>query len=75
MLCHRLFAFLRASAFRIRPFSAIEFCGNCRHHESRMTAALQSHGRDLTFGSVPRHLVAFSLPILLGNLIQAAYSF
>jgi putative MATE family efflux protein len=40
-----------------------------------MTAALQSHGRDLTFGSVPRHLVAFSLPILLGNLIQAAYSF
>ncbi|MBI5396316.1 MAG: MATE family efflux transporter [Verrucomicrobia bacterium] len=40
-----------------------------------MAAALQSHGRDLTFGSVPRHLVSFSMPMLLGNLIQSAYSF
>ncbi len=40
-----------------------------------MAAALQSHGRDLTFGSVPRHLIAFSMPMMLGNLIQAAYSF
>ncbi|MFA7007026.1 MAG: MATE family efflux transporter, partial [Verrucomicrobiia bacterium] len=40
-----------------------------------MAAALQSHGRDLTFGSVPRHLVYFSMPMMLGNLIQAAYSF
>lgn len=40
-----------------------------------MAAALQSHGRDLTFGSVPRHLVAFSMPMMVGNLIQAAYSF
>jgi len=29
----------------------------------------------LTFGSVPRHLVYFSMPMMLGNLIQAAYSF
>ena len=34
-----------------------------------------SHGRDLTFGSVPRHLVAFSMPMMIGNFIQAAYSF
>ncbi|MBI5817868.1 MAG: MATE family efflux transporter [Verrucomicrobia bacterium] len=40
-----------------------------------MAAALQSHGRDLTFGSVPRHLVVFSMPMMLGNLIQGAYSF
>ncbi len=40
-----------------------------------MAVALQSHGRDLTFGSVPRHLVYFSMPMMLGNLIQAAYSF
>jgi len=31
-------------------------------------------GRDLTVGSVPRHLVAFSLPMLGGNLLQTAYS-
>jgi len=29
----------------------------------------------LTFGSVPRHLVAFSMPMLVGSLIQSAYSF
>ncbi|MEN6521052.1 MAG: MATE family efflux transporter [Armatimonadota bacterium] len=32
------------------------------------------HGRDLTVGSIPRHLVMFSLPMLAGNAIQVAYS-
>ena len=32
-------------------------------------------GRDLTTGSIPRHLVAFSLPMLAGSLLQTAYSF
>ncbi len=31
-------------------------------------------GRDLTNGSIPRHLVMFSLPLLLGNLFQALYN-
>jgi len=31
-------------------------------------------GRDLTAGSIPRHLVAFSTPMLAGNLLQTAYS-
>ncbi|MDH7571647.1 MAG: MATE family efflux transporter, partial [Armatimonadota bacterium] len=31
-------------------------------------------GRDLTTGSVPRHLVAFALPMLAGNVIHTAYS-
>ena len=32
-------------------------------------------GRDLTSGSIPRHLVAFSLPMLAGGALQTAYSF
>ena len=30
--------------------------------------------RDLTAGSIPRHLVAFSLPMLAGSALQVAYS-
>lgn len=30
--------------------------------------------RDLTVGSIPGHLVAFSLPLLFGNALQALYS-
>jgi putative MATE family efflux protein len=33
------------------------------------------HGRDLTEGSIPRHLLAFSLPMFIGSLLQTAYSF
>ena len=32
------------------------------------------HGRDLTTGSIPRHLIAFSLPMLAGSAIQTGYS-
>ncbi|XXT14523.1 MATE family efflux transporter [Sorangium sp. So ce429] len=32
-------------------------------------------GTDLTTGSVPRHLVTFSLPMLLGSFLHTAYSF
>jgi len=32
-------------------------------------------GRDLTVGSIPRHLIAFSLPMLAGSALQTAYSF
>jgi putative MATE family efflux protein len=31
-------------------------------------------GTDLTVGSIPRHLLKFSIPMLTGNLIQVAYS-
>jgi Na+-driven multidrug efflux pump len=31
-------------------------------------------GRDLTQGSIPRHLLAVALPMLLGNLINSSYS-
>ena len=33
------------------------------------------HARDLTTGSIPRHLIRFALPMLAGTLLQAAYSF
>lgn len=33
------------------------------------------HGRDMTVGSIPRHLIAFSLPMLAGNIVQSAYTF
>jgi len=29
----------------------------------------------MTVGSIPRHLIAFSLPMLFGNLVQTAYGF
>jgi hypothetical protein len=31
-------------------------------------------GIDRTVGSVPRHLLSYTLPMLLGNLIQVGYS-
>ena len=34
----------------------------------------QNHGRDMTSGSIPKHLVFFSMPMLAGNIIQTAYS-
>ncbi len=30
-------------------------------------------GTDLTVGSIPRHLVTFSIPLLMGSLVQTAY--
>ncbi|WP_224246907.1 MATE family efflux transporter [Hyalangium gracile] len=32
-------------------------------------------GRDLTTGSIPRHMIAFSIPMLMGSFLQTAYSF
>lgn len=32
-------------------------------------------GRDLTVGSIPRHLIAFSIPMLAGSVLQTGYSF
>jgi putative MATE family efflux protein len=34
----------------------------------------EEFGRDFSKGSIPRHLLAFSIPMLLGNLIQIGYS-
>lgn len=42
---------------------------------SEIPAPSRSAGRDLTVGSIPRHLIAFSLPMLAGTVLQAAYSF
>ena len=30
-------------------------------------------GKDLTTGSIPKHLITFSLPMLLGNVLQTGY--
>jgi putative MATE family efflux protein len=32
-------------------------------------------GRDLTTGSIPRHILTFSAPMLVGSFLQTAYSF
>ncbi|MEN6664533.1 MAG: MATE family efflux transporter [Phycisphaerae bacterium] len=37
-------------------------------------AALPLRGRDLTIGSIPRHLIMFSLPMLAGNALQMGHS-
>jgi putative MATE family efflux protein len=39
------------------------------------TGPARTFGRDLTTGSIPRHLIAFSLPMLAGSALQTAYSF
>lgn len=31
-------------------------------------------GNDMTIGSIPRHLLSFSIPMLIGNLMQVGYS-
>lgn len=31
-------------------------------------------GKDLTTGSIPKHLIQFALPILIGNLLSTGYS-
>ncbi len=31
-------------------------------------------GKDLTIGSIPKHLINFSLPMLMGNMLQSGYS-
>jgi putative MATE family efflux protein len=36
--------------------------------------AKREYGRDLTVGNVPRHLLRFAIPMLLGNLIQIGQS-
>ncbi|HNY88118.1 MAG TPA: MATE family efflux transporter, partial [Candidatus Hydrogenedentes bacterium] len=41
--------------------------------ETTHTPARGARGTDLTTGSVPRHLLAFSLPILMGSLLHTAY--
>lgn len=32
-------------------------------------------GKDLTSGSIPRHVISFSLPMLMGSVLQTAYAF
>src|SRR5512136_569665 len=34
----------------------------------------KSFGKDLTVGSIPKHLVNFSFPMLIGNMLQSGYS-
>jgi putative MATE family efflux protein len=43
--------------------------------ETGGSGSTRTHGRDLTTGSIPRHLVAFSMPMLAGSALQTAYSF
>jgi putative MATE family efflux protein len=43
-------------------------------HEQETESRHVGHGRDLTTGSIPRHLLRFSGPMFLANILQAAYS-
>ncbi|MCE5197923.1 MAG: MATE family efflux transporter [Armatimonadota bacterium] len=42
--------------------------------EQSSNSSAAKHGRDMTRGSIPRHLIIFSIPMLAGNIIQTAYS-
>jgi putative MATE family efflux protein len=48
----------------------MSFAGQRGERDKRAPQA----GRDLTTGSIPWHVVAFSMPMLAGNLLQTAYS-
>jgi len=41
--------------------------------ENQSDSNSPSHGRDLTTGSIPRHLIEFALPLLLWGLVQTLY--
>jgi len=59
------------------PSSKCEIsAGAIRAGDPPLSGARKSEGRmrDFTTGSVPRHLLAFSLPLLIGNLLQALYN-
>ena len=43
--------------------------------EDKPIGGRPAFGRDLTVGSIPRHLIAFAAPMLVGNLFQTLYSF
>lgn len=45
-----------------------------RDNERVETARRPGVGRDMTEGSIPRHLITFATPMLLGNLLQALYN-
>jgi len=42
--------------------------------ENEMEGGAVSRGRDLTAGSIPRHLIAFAIPLLLNGILTNAYS-
>ncbi|MHB0999104.1 MAG: MATE family efflux transporter [Armatimonadota bacterium] len=43
-------------------------------NESTIEKKEVKHGRDLTTGSIPKHLIDFSWPMLSGSVLQTAYS-
>lgn len=57
----------------------VEYSDGIRRVEAIVTENtnqdVQHNGRDMTVGSIPNHLIMFSLPMLAGNLIQTAYGF
>ncbi len=48
---------------------------NPRMSSEVKTSSSGKQGRDLTTGSIPRHLVAFAIPMFISSLLQTAYSF
>jgi len=41
--------------------------------ENEVEETAPSHGRDLTKGSIPRHLINLSIPLLAGGMVQVVY--
>ena len=39
-----------------------------------MASLLRQGDTDMTTGSIPRHLIRFSIPLLIGNLFQQLYN-
>ena len=35
---------------------------------------LKTRSKDLTVGSIPRHIIVFAIPMLIGNLLQSSYA-
>ena len=67
--------FFKASGVDKRPFPFYTFYGILNSQEVENVASLLRQGdTDMTTGSIPRHLIRFSIPLLIGNLFQQLYN-
>jgi putative MATE family efflux protein len=65
---------LTRSDYRL-PLSPFQASPTEQSGDPEPPPSLARFGRDLTTGSIPRHLVVFSLPMLIGSAFQTAYAF
>jgi putative MATE family efflux protein len=56
------------------PYAPFPVPATIRLVTAKPDSSTQGGSRDLTTGSIPRHLIMFSLPMMAGSFLQAAYA-